>query len=192
MWVYNYLPQCVSTQLLKSVIVKLMIYITIHMPQRTSKILLGRLTANKNALLFQFWACFAHYTVWFGVTRSDQNTVNDYFTQSRSMITMRNFLFHCASPSAMNTCTIWLEYGSLSSYGKKHFTLDDKIHFCGICIVKNDNWNQNFDLQDKVSINFLPCNHFLCLLEGDRKWKQENIERCCLYLVWVWYDVWFW
>ena len=27
--------------------------ITIHMPQRTSKILLVRLTANKNALLFQ-------------------------------------------------------------------------------------------------------------------------------------------
>ena len=53
------------------------------MPQRTSKILLVRLTANKNALLFQIRVtCFARYTVWFGVTRSDQNAVNDYFTNS--------------------------------------------------------------------------------------------------------------
>ena len=35
-----------------------------HMPQRTSKILLVRLTANKNALLFQIRVtCFARYTV---------------------------------------------------------------------------------------------------------------------------------
>ena len=38
------------------------------MPQRTSKILLVRLTANKNALLFQIRVtCFAHYSD-FGVT----------------------------------------------------------------------------------------------------------------------------
>ena len=38
--------------------------ITIHMPQRTSKILLVRLTANENALLFQIRVtCFARYTV---------------------------------------------------------------------------------------------------------------------------------
>ena len=53
------------------------------MPQRTSKILLVRLTANKNAFLFQIRvSSFARYTVWFGVTRSDQNTVNHYFTLS--------------------------------------------------------------------------------------------------------------
>ena len=58
-------------------------YITIHMPQRTSKILLVRLTANRNALLFLIRVTsFARYTVWFGVTRSDQTTVNDYFTLS--------------------------------------------------------------------------------------------------------------
>ena len=53
------------------------------MPQRTSKILLVRLTANRNALLFLIRVTsFARYTVLFGVTRSDQNTVNDYFTLS--------------------------------------------------------------------------------------------------------------
>ena len=37
---------------------------TIHMPQRTSKILLVRLTANKNASFFQIRVtCFARYTV---------------------------------------------------------------------------------------------------------------------------------
>ena len=50
------------------------------MPQRTSKILLVRLTANKNALLFWIRVTFfARYTVWFGITRSDQNKANDYF-----------------------------------------------------------------------------------------------------------------
>ena len=39
-------------------------YITIHMPQRTSKILLVRLTANRNALLFLIRVTsFACYTV---------------------------------------------------------------------------------------------------------------------------------
>ena len=53
------------------------------MPQRTSKILLVRLTANTNALLFQKGVtCFASYTVRFGVTRTDQNAINDYFTLS--------------------------------------------------------------------------------------------------------------
>ena len=50
------------------------------MPQQTSKILLVRLTANKNLLFLIRVTSFARYTVWFGVTRSDQNTVNDYFT----------------------------------------------------------------------------------------------------------------
>ena len=49
------------------------------MPQRASKILLLRITANKNALLFQIRVtCFARYTMWFGVTSCDQNAVNDY------------------------------------------------------------------------------------------------------------------
>ena len=62
--------------------------IAIHMLQRTSNILLVRLTANKNALLFQIRVtCFARYTVWFGVTRSDQNAMKDYFTLS----TITNF-----------------------------------------------------------------------------------------------------
>ena len=40
------------------------VHITIHMPQRTSKILLVRLTANRNALLFQIRVTsFARYTV---------------------------------------------------------------------------------------------------------------------------------
>ena len=60
--------------------------ITIHMPQRTSKILLVRLTANRNALLFLIRVTsFARYTVWFGVTRSDETTVNDYFTLPTSL-----------------------------------------------------------------------------------------------------------
>ena len=51
--------------------------ITIHMAQRTSKSLLVWLTANKNALLFYIRVTeFARYFVWFGATRSDQNTVN--------------------------------------------------------------------------------------------------------------------
>ena len=49
------------------------------MSQRTSKILLVRLTTNKNALFFQIRVtCFARYTVWLGVTREDQETVFDY------------------------------------------------------------------------------------------------------------------
>ena len=53
------------------------------MPQWTSKILLVRLTANRNAFLFliRVTSC-ARYTVWFGVTRNDQTTVNVYFTLS--------------------------------------------------------------------------------------------------------------
>ena len=40
------------------------IHITLHMPHRTSKILLVRLTANENAVLFQIRVtCFARYTV---------------------------------------------------------------------------------------------------------------------------------
>ena len=53
------------------------------MLQQTSKILLVRLTANRNAVLFRIRVTsFARYTVWFGVTRSDQTTANDYFTLS--------------------------------------------------------------------------------------------------------------
>ena len=110
--------------------------ITIHMPQRTCKILLVRLPVNKNALFFQIRVtCFARYTVWFGVTRSDQNTVNDYFTHSRSMITMRRFLLHCASQSAMNMVHYLTRIRFALVLQKIHFTLDNKIHFCGICNV---------------------------------------------------------
>ena len=44
------------------------------------------------------------------------------------MITMRNFLLHCASQSAMNTVHYLnkLRFGLVSR--KKYFTLDDKIH----------------------------------------------------------------
>ena len=79
--IYNYEFQGVLRLVLLSFITN--IIITILMPQRTSKILLVRLTATKNALLFQIRVtCLARYTVWFGVTRSDQNAVKDYFTLS--------------------------------------------------------------------------------------------------------------
>ena len=110
--------------------------ITIHMPQRTSKILLVRLTANKNALLFQRRVtCFACYTVWFGVTRSDHNTVNDYFTQSRCTFNMRNFWLHRASQSAMNTMHYLTRIRFALVLQIIHITLHVKVHFCGICIV---------------------------------------------------------
>ena len=106
------------------------------MPQRTSRILLVRSTANKNKLIFLIRVtCFARLTVWFGVTRRDQNTVNDYFTQSGSMITMQNLLLHCASQSAMNTVHYLTRIRFSLVLRKTHFTLDDEIHFCGICIV---------------------------------------------------------
>ena len=66
--------------------------ITIHMPQRTSKILLVRLTAKRNAFLFLIRVTsFARYSVWYGVTRSDQTTVNDYFTLSQTLTTFPVF-----------------------------------------------------------------------------------------------------
>ena len=52
------------------------------------------------------------------------------------MITMRNFLLHCASPSAMNTVHYLTRIRFALVLQKIHFTLDDKIHFCGICIVE--------------------------------------------------------
>ena len=91
--------------------------ITIHMPQRTSKILLVRLTANRNALLFLIRVTiFARYTVWFGVTRSGQTTVNDYFTIStityfdwfplhswrRKLIVLHTFLHRDGSSEGLN------------------------------------------------------------------------------------------
>ena len=150
--------------------------ITIHMPQRTSKILLVRLTANKNAFLLQIRiTSFTRYTVWFGVTRSDQNTVNDYFTLSTttyfdwfplhtwmeasfgvnfthgvyqnvtgfqfSLITYAQWSQSAISDYTVHhspwwiRCTVWLEYGSLSFYGKHSLHLMIKFHFCGICIV---------------------------------------------------------
>ena len=76
-WVFttNIFPKKLEQILIKN-------HIMIHMPQRTSKILLVRLTANRNALFLIRVTSFARYTVWFGVTRSDQTTVNDYFTLS--------------------------------------------------------------------------------------------------------------
>ena len=100
----------------------------IHMPQRTSKFLIVRLKANKNALLFPIRVtCFARYTVRFGVTRSYQTTVNDYFTQSRSMITMCKFLLDCASQSAMDTVHYLTKIRFALVLRKIHFTLNDKI-----------------------------------------------------------------
>ena len=72
---------------------KLRYCITIHMPQRTSKILLVRLTANTP------------------------------------------FLLHRASQSAMNTMHYLTRIRFALVLRKIHFTLDDKVHFCGICNV---------------------------------------------------------
>ena len=114
----------------------ILFFITIHMLQRTRKILLVLLPGKKNALLFQIRVtCFARYTVWFGVTRSDDNTVNDYFTQSRCMLNMRKFFLHRASQSAMNTMHYLTRIRFALVLPIIHFTLDDKVHFCGICIV---------------------------------------------------------
>ena len=53
------------------------------MPKRTTKILLVRLTANKNAFLFPIRVTsLARYTVCFDCTYSDESTVKDYFTLS--------------------------------------------------------------------------------------------------------------
>ena len=110
--------------------------ITIHMPQRTSRILLVRITANKNASIVLIRVTsFAQLTVWFGVTRRNQNTVNDYFTKSRSMITIQNLLLHSASQSAMNTVHFLTRIRFALVLQKTHFTLDDEIYICGICIV---------------------------------------------------------
>ena len=67
------------------------------------------------------------------------NTKNDYFTQSRSMITMQNFLLHYASQSAMNTVHYLTRIRFALVLRKIHFTLDDKVHFCGKCIVTSKN-----------------------------------------------------
>ena len=53
------------------------------MPQRTSKILLVRLTANKKLLISDTRYEFCSSHVCFDVTRSDQNTVNERFTLSK-------------------------------------------------------------------------------------------------------------
>ena len=56
--------------------------ITIHMLQRTSKILLVRLTTNKNALFFQIRVtCFARYTVLHVVIKTRSMTTLHYHTQ---------------------------------------------------------------------------------------------------------------
>ena len=88
-----------SNQLHLTTLCQSWIYVfnTINMPQRTSKISLVQMNTHKNAVLFQIRVTyFARYTVLFDVTRSDQNTLNEYITQSHKMITMRNFLLHCA------------------------------------------------------------------------------------------------
>ena len=50
--------------------------ITIHMPQRTSKMLLVRLTANKNAFLFQIFGCSSFGCFWKFQLLSSQVTVD--------------------------------------------------------------------------------------------------------------------
>ena len=67
------------------------------------------------------------------------NTKNDYFTQSRTMITMQKFLLHYASQSAMNTVHYLTRIRFALVLRKIHFTLDGKVHFCGKCIVTSKN-----------------------------------------------------
>ena len=146
--------------------------ITIHMPQRTSKIFYKQ--PIKKAFLFPIRVTsFARCTVWFGVTRSDQNTVKDYFTLSTityfdwflhhtrkeasfgvffthgvyqifftgfhfSLVTLNDhnpqFFITMSSQSAMNTMHCLTRIWFALVIRKIHFTLDDKFHFCGICI----------------------------------------------------------
>ena len=51
------------------------------------------------------------------------------------MITMQKFLLHCASQSPMNTVHYLTRIRFALVLRKIHITLDDKVHFCGICIV---------------------------------------------------------
>ena len=51
------------------------------------------------------------------------------------MITMQNFLLHCASQSAMNTVHYLTRMRLALVLRKIHFKLDYQFHFCGICIV---------------------------------------------------------
>ena len=61
----------------------LILFFTIHLPQRSSKFLLGRITANRNALLFETRVtCFDRKTMGIVVACSDQKTVNNCFTLS--------------------------------------------------------------------------------------------------------------
>ena len=144
------------------------------MPQRTSKILLVRLTANKNALLFQRRVtCFACYTVWFGVTRSDHNTVNDYFTQSRCMFNMRNIWFHRASQSAMNTMHYLTRIRFALVLQIIHITLHVKVHFCGICIVmlvreRATGTKLEGDFKKKKGVLMEQSNHTITFLPAGR------------------------
>ena len=55
------------------------------------------------------------------------------------MITMQNFLLHYASQSAMNTGHYLTRIRFALVLRKLHFTLDDKVHFCGKCIVTSKN-----------------------------------------------------
>ena len=51
------------------------------------------------------------------------------------MLNMRNFLLHRASQSAMNTMHYLTRIRFALVLRIIRFTLDDKVHFCGICIV---------------------------------------------------------
>ena len=51
------------------------------------------------------------------------------------MITIQNLLLHWASQSAMNTVHFSTRIRFALVLRKTHFTLDDEIHICGICIV---------------------------------------------------------
>ena len=82
------------------------------------------------------------------------------------MTTIRNFRLHCASKFTMNTmpCLTTIRYALVLR--KIHFTLDDKFHFCGICIVMNI-WT--FDVTSVVSSVLLR-----------KKRRFENIARCAI------------
>ena len=80
----------------------------------------------------------------FGVIFTDgvyhNSLLGSIFLYLRSMITTRNFCLHCASQCAMNSmhCVTIIRFALV--LGKIHmvsffFILDDKFHFCGICMV---------------------------------------------------------
>ena len=83
-------------------------------PTICRKILLVRLTVNRNASLFQIRVtCFARYTGWLWL-----------YTMHCTLYTSELYTMHCLTRIRF-----------VLVLRKIHFLLDDKLHFCGICIV---------------------------------------------------------